>query len=115
MKSTKIINLLFKNGEQTATTYINTTFPVHKIIVRQVGNTVEYVGTGCSFITSDITDGNQPLALLKNNVLNPLTSPQTEYTFLNPINISGSYTFTLSAPPANGGSDNVFLLLEFQE
>lgn len=117
MRLTKIINLSFANSQQ-ATTNIHVPFMVQSLHVHQIAyNNTQAVGSHKAlygYITSNLTDGNQPLGLYYQDNTNPYNGTSNNvYEFRNPTPINGTYTFDISLPTLHSGTDELLLIIEF--
>jgi hypothetical protein len=121
MKVTKAINLTFTTSSASA--YISVNFPVKYIHVRAIA----YQRGGAGVATgeygtlfSDLTH-NQVLGMYYNDsTYSTAPTSSTEYEFLTPTYVNGTYTFTmydasgaLNLPVNN--PDYIVLLLEFED
>ena len=115
---TKVIELTYDDTQQ-ATAQINVPFMVKSIHVHQIAYINEnHMGNNKAkygIITSDLTDGNQPLGLYYQDSSVPYSGvADNKYEFRNPTPINGNYNFHISQPTVTNGADELYIIIEFQ-
>lgn len=115
---TKAIQLTYDDTQQ-ATAFISVPFMVKKIHVHQIAyNNGTNIGTNKAkycIITSDLTDGNQPLGIYYQDNEMPFAGiADNKYEFRNPTPINGTYSFNISEPTVQNGTDELIIIIEFQ-
>ena len=117
MLITKVIELIFDDTQQ-ANAQINVPFMVQSIHVHQIAYINENnMGTNkpeYGIITSDLTDGNQPLGIYYQDSAPYSGVADNKYEFRNPTPINGTYNFHISKPPVSNGADELYIIIEFQ-
>lgn len=115
---TKAIQLTYDDTQQ-ATAFINVPFMVKYLHVHQIAyineNNMGANKAKYGIITSDLTDGNQPLGIYYQDSAVPYSGvADNKYEFRNPTPINGTYTFNISQPTVSNGQDELYIIIEFQ-
>ena len=117
-KLTKFISLTFVAGTTSTTARISVPFKVKTVHIKSAAYTAGTDDTNYVVITSDLVVNNPVAILYRDSTYSSACVQDIEHQLYNPIDINGTYTFSLfdmGGTPATAtvGNDKVGFVIEF--